>query len=101
MSINKPIEIEKLNETTEEWKKYYNCQSEINKISGKEYFSSASHKTQNTFNFKIRFNKKLEDILFNYEKYRILYNNNIFKIINVDDFKLKHINLILIGEFNG
>lgn len=101
MAIDKSIKIEKLNLDTEEWIYFCSKHAEINKSSGKEYFNANTHITENTFNFKIRYTNKLEDILFNFTQYRIIYKNRKYVLKNADDYKLKHINLILVAECIG
>lgn len=102
MARDKSIIIEKMNTETEEWNEFYSGHAEINKASGKEYVNIGSVISKNVFNFDLIYNKKLEDIIFNTEIYRIKYKNRIFNIVNADDFKLRHIKIILVGEtING
>lgn len=98
MAMNKFIKIEKLDSETENWDKYYECYAEVNKATGKEYFNANTNITQNTFNFKVRYISKLEDIIFNTNQYRIIYKNNRFDIKNVDDKKEKRLKLTFVGE---
>lgn len=102
MARDKLVKIEKMDEKTENWEKFYSGHAEINKASGKEYVNIGSIISKNTFNFDLIYNKKLEDIIFNTEIYRIIYKNKIFKIVNADDYKLRHVKIILVGEsING
>ena len=98
MAINKPIRIQKLNVETEEWQDYYNCCAEVNKSSGSEYFNAKTNVTQNTFNFKVRYLRKLEDTIFNSSQYRIIYKNNIFNIINIDDKQEKRLKITFVAN---
>lgn len=98
MAINKFIKIEKLDPETEKWYKYYKCYAEVNKATGKEYFNAKTNITQNTFNFKVRYISKLEDIIFNTNQYRIIYKNNIFGIKNVDDKQEKRLKLTFVAD---
>ncbi len=98
MAMNKQIKIQKLNVNTEIWEDYYVCYAEVNKASGKEYFNARTNITQNTYNFAVMYIRKLEDIIFNTNQYRISYRNNIFDIKNVDDKQEKRIKLTLVAE---
>ena len=89
MAINKPIKIQKLNVETEEWQDYYNCCAEVNKSSGSEYFNSKT---------KVRYLRKLEDTIFNSSQYRIIYKNNIFNIINIDDKQEKRLKITFVAN---
>lgn len=98
MAMNKQIKIQKMNVETEEWKDYYLCFAEVNKASGNEYFNAKTEITKNTYNFKVRYIRKLEDIIFNTNQYRIIYKNKIFNIINVDDKEEQRIKLTFVGD---
>ncbi len=98
MARDKSIIIEKLNLETEEWETYYKAYAEINKTSGKEYVNIKAVISKNTLNFDIIYNKKLENLIFESENYRIKWKNRFFNIINVDDYKMRHIKLLIIGE---
>ncbi len=98
MAINKQIKIQKLDPETEKWEDYYTCYAEINKSSGKEYFNARTNITQNTFNFRVRYISKLEDTIFNTNKYRIIYRNKEFDIKNVDDKLEKRLKLTYVAE---
>lgn len=99
MAINKLIKIQKLTDMENEtWEDYYSCLAEINKASGKEYFNAKTNVTQNTYNFKVRYISKLQDIIFNTSQYRILYQNKEFDITNADDKQEKHIKITFVAE---
>ena len=93
MAKTKLIEFQVLDPESEEWKHYYSCCAEINKASGREYFNARTTITENTYNFKVGYIGKLENIVFNTSQYRIIYRNRIFDIINSDDKQEKHINV--------
>lgn len=98
MAMNRLIEIQKLNLETEKWQSYYKCYAEVNKSSGREYFNAKTNITQNTFNFKVRYLRQLEETIFNSNQYRIVYKNNIFNIINVDDKKEKRLQITFVAN---
>ena len=98
MAMNKPIKIQKLDLETEEWIDYYKCYAEVNKSSGREYFNAKTNITENTYNFKVRYLSQLENTIFNNNQYRIIYKNNIFKIINVDDKQEKRLKITFVAD---
>ena len=98
MAMNKPIKIQKLDPKTEVWQDYYKCYAEVNKSSGREYFNAKTTISQNTFNFKVRYIRQLEDSILNTSQYRIIYKDKEFNIINVDDKQEKRIKLTYVAE---
>lgn len=98
MAMNRFIKIQKLDAEKEEWEEYYSCFAEVNKSSGKEYFNAKTNITENTFNFKVRYIEKLSKIMFNSSQYRIIYQSNIFKIINVDDKLEKRLKITIVAN---
>lgn len=98
MAMNKLIKFQKLNADIEKWEDYYFCYAEVNKSSGNEYFNARTNITQNTYNFKVMYISKLEDIIFNTSQYRILYKNKNFDIKNVDDKQEKRLKLTFVAE---
>lgn len=98
MAMNRFIKIQRLNIEKEKWEEYYSCFAEINKSSGKEYFNAKTNITENTFNFKVRYIEKLSKIMFNTSQYRIIYQDNIFNIINIDDKQEKHLKIIFVAN---
>lgn len=100
-SYNKPILIQKLDEDTEKWSDYYPTHANINKASGKEYVNASTNISSSTYNFKVRYCKKLEEILFNTEIYRIVYKNHCYDIKNMDRYAENNTELTIIGDYNG
>ena len=98
MAMNKLIKFQKLNADIEKCEDYYSCYAEVNKSSGNEYFNARTNITQNTYNFKVMYISKLEDIIFNTSQYRILYKNKNFDIKNVDDKQEKRLKLTFVAE---
>lgn len=101
MARDKKIEIQKYDSKNKKWNKYYSPHAEINKTSGKEYFARGTDVTKNPFNFDILYHEKLKDLIFDTASYRIIYKSLVFDIKVVDDYKLQHIKLIIVGEANG
>lgn len=100
-TYNNPLIIQKLNKETEIWEDYYETHAEINKASGKEYYNASTNISASTYNFLLRYCLKLEDVQYNTSSYRIMYNNKIFDIVNVDNKNLKNHELTLVGDYNN
>lgn len=98
---NKIIKIQVLNLDTENWEDYYTCHANVNKASGKEYFNARSEISSSTFNFSVRYCKELNDVMYNTDLYRVVYDMKCFDIKNVDNFMLKNHELTIVGEYNG
>lgn len=97
MAFNLPIEIQKIDETTESWSHLYNLHAEINKSNGSEYLNTGAERSKATLVFKVRYFKSLEDIFLNTQLYRIVYRGNIYNIEDYDDFKEQHKTIRLLG----
>lgn len=98
MAINKLIKIQKLNTEQEVWEDYYPCYAEVNKANGKEYFNAGTNISENTYNFKVRYIRKLEEIFFNTSQFRILYKGHSFDIKKADDKQEKRIKITLVAQ---
>lgn len=98
MVLNKKIVIQKLDLDTEQWSNYFITHAEINKASGKEYFNASTNITSSTYNFKVRYCKVLSELQYDTASYRIVYDNHIFNIKNVDNFMLKNHDMTIVGE---
>lgn len=98
---NKLIVIQKLNNDTEKWADYYPTHANVNKASGKEYYNARTDISSSTMIFSVRYCKELKDIMYNTDSYRVLFENRHFDIKNVDDYKLEHNELNIVGDFNG
>ena len=112
MILNKRIIIQKLDLDTEKWNDVYLTEkaekdknpiirAEINKASGREYFNASTNITSGTYNFEVRYCKKLKDIKYDNASYRIVYDNQIFNIKNVDiPFEKNHL-MTIVGDLVG
>lgn len=96
-----PILIEKLREADEKWEEYYKTHANINKTGGKEYTQAATNISNSTFNFIVRYCEVMKDVIFNTEKYRVVYDGRCYDIKNVDHYAESKSDLTIIGEFNG
>ena len=96
-----PILIQKLNLDTEVYEDYYSTHANINKVGGKEYVQASTNISNSTFNFKVRYCALMDDVIFNTEIYRVVYNNRCYDIKNVDHYGESKTELTIAGEYNG
>lgn len=102
MILNQKIMIQKLNEENNSYSDYYTCHSQVNKTSGNEYLIAGAVSTKNKFTFVVRYCEELKNLQFDTQTYRIIFNDIIFNIVDVDDFMQRHKTIKIIGEsING
>lgn len=99
MSIyDKPITIQRINETTEDWVDVFKVHAKINKSkSDDEYLSGGASQGKKNLTFEVRYFAGLEDISFNTQLYRIVYRGVPFDITDYDDFMERHKTVKLLG----
>ena len=98
MVYDKIIKIQKIDEETEEWSDVFTLHSCINKHkSDDKYLGSKAIQDKISFVFRVRYFKDIEEIFGNLQLYRIVYNNKNYEIVDYDDYKLKHMNVKLLG----
>lgn len=95
---DKPIIIQQIDEDTEEWKLLYTLHASVNKSKqGDEYLSAGAIQSKQKLTFEVRYFKEIEAIELNTQKYRILFNGNIYDIYDYDDFQYRHKTVRLLG----
>lgn len=95
---DRPISIQRINETTEEWETLYTVHSSINKAkTDDKYLSGGAIQGKRNLVFEIRYFSALEDISLNLSLYRIIYNNVPYDINDFDDYMLQHRTVKLLG----
>lgn len=98
MVFDRPIKIEKLDETTDEWSEVLSLHARVNKTSGGEYNRAGASRSVNTLTFEVRYNANLKDIRLNTQVYRLIYDNQRYNIVDYDDYLEKHQTIKLVGE---
>lgn len=98
---DKPIMIQVQDPETEDWADAFdrNLHAEVNKTGGGTTMNAGADQYRATLTFKLRYTKKLEDINYSPQPYRILYRGRTFKVTNYDDYQEKHLTIRLVGEF--
>ena len=96
--FDRPITIQKINEVTEDWEDAFKVHASINKAkSDDEYLSAGAGQGKRNLTFEVRFFKDLEDISYNTQLYRIVFQGIPFNIKDYDDFMLQHKTVKLLG----
>ena len=72
----------------EVWKPYYSNYAYVNKLSGKEFWAAAETAAQNTVRFELRHHPQLDSV--NSKDFRLIFNNHVFNITNVDNVQFKN-----------
>ncbi|MCD7800674.1 MAG: phage head closure protein [Ruminococcus sp.] len=96
MIFDKPIILQKINED-ETWSDYISLHAHVNKTKQSEYLNAGAIQSKRTLTFTIRYSTVLEDIAYNTQNYRVLYNSNVFDINDYDDYQLLHKTIKLVG----
>lgn len=95
---DKPIKIQKIDEVTEQWKDTYRLHAKINKAkSNDEYLSAGAVRGKQTLTFEVRYFAALKNIALDTQRYRILYENVPYNIVDYDDYMLQHKTVALLG----
>lgn len=97
-TIDRPVTIQRINEVTEAWEDLYKIHASINKTrKDNEYLSAGAIQGKKTLTFEVRYFADLEDISYNLQSYRIMYQGIPFNIMDYDDFMLKHKTVKILG----
>ena len=97
-TYDRPIVIQKIDESTEDWIDLHSIHASINKAkSDNEYLDSGGVRGKRFLTFEVRYFKELEDISYNTQLYRIVYQGIPFDIQDYDDYMLTHKTVKLLG----
>lgn len=95
---DRPISIQKINESTETWEDIFVLHANINKArSDNEYLNAGAIQAKKNLTFEVRYFADLEDISLNLQSYRIVYQGITYNIEDYDDFMLKHKTVKILG----
>lgn len=98
---DKPITIQFYDENINEWQDIYKLHASINKAkTDNEYIEAGAEQNRRTLSFEVRFFKKLSEVILNTSSYRIVYNNVIYDIYDVDDYMESHTIIKFLGRSN-
>ena len=101
MKYDKPIMIQVQDAETEEWVNAFDkkLHANVNKTGGGTRESAGAGIYTASLTFKLRYTKKLEDIAYGPQPYRIIYRGRTFKVTDYDDYMEQHREVKLVGEF--
>ena len=95
---DRPIAIQKINETTEQWEDVFQVHASINKAkSDNEYLNGGAIQGKRNLVFEMRYFTDIEDISFNIQSYRVVYQGVPYDITDYDDFMMQHKTVKLMG----
>lgn len=96
--FDRPIIIQKIDEITENWSDVFTLHASINKTkNGDEYLSGGAIQAKRNLTFEIRYFAELEDISFNLQSYRVVYQGVAYDLMDYDDYLMKHKTVKLLG----
>ena len=95
---DKPITIQKQDEVTEQWVDYIKLHASVNKTKQTAYLGGGASQSRRTLTFEVRYCPPLEPVAMDTQLYRIIFQGNEYKVLDYDDFMLKHQTVKLVGE---
>lgn len=98
MAYDKPITIQVQDPATEKWTDSLRLHAAVNKSSGGTAFTAGADQYRAALTFEVRYSRKLEDIAYNPQPYRIVYRGRTFKVTDYDDYMEQHRTVRLRGE---
>ena len=97
-----PFKIQKQNPDTEEWVDKWRLHAlKINKSGGGQTLAAGAGQYRATLTFEVRHFKALEEMRYNPQPFRIVYQGHTFKLVDYDDFMERHQTVKLVGEAYG
>lgn len=101
MIYDKPITIQVQDPDTEGWVDKWALHARVNKTGGGQALSAGADQYRATLTFEVRYFKALEEMRYNPQPFRIVYQGHTFKVVDYDDFMEQHRNVKLVGEAYG
>lgn len=98
-AIDKPILLQRINETTKQWSDVRTIHARINKAKAdNEYLHGGAVRSKRSLIFEVRYYAELELIANHTQRFRILYNGIPYNIVDYDDYQERHLTVRLLGE---
>lgn len=101
MAYDKPIIVQVQDPDTEAWADSLRLHAEVNKTGGGTTFSAGADQFRKILTFKVRYSRKLEDVINGPQPFRIIYRGRTYKVTDSDDFMERHREVKLVGELYG
>lgn len=71
-----------------DWTNFFSCAAYANNLSGDEYWAAAQTNSQTDMFFMVRYCSELKDL--KSEKFRIIFNDEIYNITFIDNMQYKN-----------
>ncbi len=97
MTYDKPVALQRQNETTEKWETIMCFHAKVNKTGGSQTFAADAEQFHARLNFDFRYCEALEEVRYQPQIYRLLYRNHQFQIIDYDDYQEQHRTVRIVG----
>lgn len=101
MIYNKPITVQVQDFDTEEWADKWRLHARVNKTGGGQSLNAGADQYKATLTFEVRYFKALEEMRYNPQPFRIVYQGHHFKLADYDDYMEQHHTVKLVGEAYG
>lgn len=98
MTYDKPVVLQKQNETTEKWENVLFLHAKVNKTGGSQTFAAGADQFPARLNFDFRYCQALEEIRYQPELYRLIYRGHTFQVIDYDDYLEQHKTVRIVGK---
>lgn len=101
MRYDKAIAIQKQDETTEQWSDWLGkpLHARVNKTGGGRGMQAGADQFRATLTFEVRYFAALEELRYDSQRFRILYQGRAFKLTDYDDYQEQHRTVRLVGEY--
>lgn len=97
-----PVTIQHMNPDTEEWEVYCALHAiRINRAGGGETYGAGREHFSPRLTFDFRSCSLLDELRYDTQNYRIMYQRQPFNIIDYDDYLEQHLTVRLTGEAYG
>lgn len=101
MIFNKPITIQKWDESTETWVDFLFAHASVNKHGGNEYLGSGAEQSASDKEFTVRYNPLVRQIELNTQLFRIIYEGYAYEVNDYDDYMDTHMTVRLLATGRG
>lgn len=101
MIYHKPITIQAQDPNTEQWADRWKLHARVNKTGGGQALTAGADQYKASLTFEVRYFKALEEMRYNPQPFRIIYQGHSFKLVDYDDYMEQHRSVKLAGEHYG
>jgi len=96
--FDKPIDLQQQNEDTELWETAQHLHASVNKAGGQENFAARADQFHARLQFKVKYFPGIEAVRSAPTLWRILYNGELYQVIDYDDYQEQHRIVRIVGE---